>query len=91
MVSLLPTASFADVEGGTPEENAATTRAILDGETGPPRDLAVLNAGAAIYAAGHADSIGAGVEQAAAAVDSGAAKDTLQQYVRLSEELAGLL
>jgi anthranilate phosphoribosyltransferase len=87
----LPTASFADVEGGTPEQNAATTRAILEGESGPPRDLAMLNAGAAIYAAGHAASIGEGVEKAAKAVDSGAAKDTLERYVRLSEELAGLL
>jgi anthranilate phosphoribosyltransferase len=87
----LPAASFADVEGGTPEQNAATTRAILAGESGPPRDLAMLNAGAAIYAAGHAASIGEGVEKAAKAVDSGAAKDTLERYVRLSEELAGLL
>src|SRR5258708_21193957 len=39
----LPTASFEDVAGGTPSENAATTRAILAGEAGPRRDLAVLN------------------------------------------------
>src|SRR3954464_12052848 len=42
------------VSGGTPEDNAATTRAILGGEQGPARDLALLNAGAAIYAAGAA-------------------------------------
>lgn len=87
----LATASFEAVAGGSPEENAAATRAILDGEPGPKRDLAVLNGGAAIYAAGRAESIADGVSQAAEAVDSGAAKETLGSYVRLSEELAGLL
>lgn len=87
----LPTAAPEDVAGDTPEHNAAVTRAILDGEPGAPRDLALLNAGAAIYAAGRSGSIAEGVEQAAEAVDSGAARDTLRTYVRLSEELAGLL
>ena len=59
--------------GGSPEENAATTRAIFAGETGPRRDLAVLNAGAAIYAAGRADDLAAGVAAAQAAIDDGAA------------------
>ena len=44
------------MSGGTPDENAATTRAILAGERGPSRDLAVINAGTAIYAAGRAES-----------------------------------
>jgi anthranilate phosphoribosyltransferase len=86
----LPGASFDAVAGGTPQQNAAATRAILEGEPGARRDLAVLNAGAAIYAAGRADSLPAGVEAAAAAVDSGAAANTLERYVRLSEELAGI-
>src|SRR5215210_6748493 len=54
------------IRGGTPEQNAAVTRAILDGGDGAPRDLAVLNAGAAIYAGGAAESIAAGVEAARA-------------------------
>src|SRR3954470_6218249 len=58
--------------GGSPEENAATTRAIFAGETGPRRDLAVLNAGAAIYAAGRADDLAGGVAAAQAALDDGA-------------------
>jgi anthranilate phosphoribosyltransferase len=87
----LPTAPPEAVAGGTPAENAATTRAILAGEPGPRRDLAVLNGGAAIYAAGAAESLAAGVGAAAEAVDSGAAAATLERYVRLSEELAGLL
>ena len=53
----LATSSPEDVRGGTPADNAATTRAILDGEPGPRRDIAVLNAGAAIYAAGRAESV----------------------------------
>ena len=84
----LPTASFEEVAGGTPAENAATTRAILAGVAGPRRDIAVLNAGAAIYAAGQAASIAEGVKAAQEAIDSGAAADRLEQYVRLSEELA---
>jgi len=45
------------VRGGTPDENAATTRAIFAGEPGAARDVAVLNAGAAIYAAGRSDTL----------------------------------
>src|SRR3954447_23576073 len=92
----LPKASFEDVAGSSPADNTATTppippRAIRSGEPGPPRDIAVLNAGAAIYAAGKADDIAGGVEAAQEAVDSGAAEAALQHYVRLSEELANLL
>ena len=56
-----------------PEANAATTRRIFAGEPGPARDLAVLNAGAAIYAAGRADGLEAGVRAAEAALDGGGA------------------
>ena len=73
------------VGGGRPEDNAATTRAILAGEHGPQRDIALLNAGAAIYAGGRADSIGGGVDAAREAVDSGAAARTLDAYVELSK------
>jgi anthranilate phosphoribosyltransferase len=74
--------------GGTPAENAATTRAILAGEQGAPRDLALLNGGAAIYAAGAAGSLVEGVAVAAAAVDDGSAAAALERYVALSRELA---
>jgi anthranilate phosphoribosyltransferase len=79
---------FEAVAGGTPEENAATTRAILGGEPGPRRDLAVLNAGAAIYAGGRAGTLAEGVTAAGDAIDSGAAAETLDRYVALSKELA---
>lgn len=70
-----------DVAGGTPEENADTTRRILAGEAGPPRDLAVLNAGAAIYAAGGAETLEQGVRAAEAAIDDGRAERTLSALV----------
>ena len=74
--------------GGSPEDNAAATRAIFAGETGPRRDLAVLNAGAAIYAAGRADDLAAGVEAAQAAIDDGAATKTLDAFVARTRRLA---
>ncbi len=80
----LPEAPPDAVGGGTPQDNAATTRAILAGEQGPHRDLAVLNAGAAIYAGGRAGSVPEGVRVAQEAVDSGAAARTLEAYLELS-------
>jgi anthranilate phosphoribosyltransferase len=84
---LKPTA-FDAVAGSTPADNAATTRAIFDGEPGPRRDIAVLNAGAAIYVAGRADSIADGVEIARQTIDAGAARATLDRYVQLTRTLA---
>jgi anthranilate phosphoribosyltransferase len=76
------------VEGGTPERNAATTRAILSGEAGAPRDLAALNAGAAIYVSGRVDTLGEGVRAAEAAIDDGAAAQALERFVARTRELA---
>jgi len=69
------------VAGGSPEENAAASRAVLEGEAGPRRDLVLLNAGAAIYVGGVADGLGAGVERAKKAIDSGAARELLDRLV----------
>ena len=86
----LATASDPDATaGGSPEDNAATTRAILAGETGARRDLAVLNAAAAIYAAGRAADLTAGVAAAQAAIDDGSAQRTLDTLVQRTQELAG--
>jgi anthranilate phosphoribosyltransferase len=74
--------------GGSPAENAATTRAIFAGESGPRRDLAVLNAGAAIYAAGRADDLAGGVAAAQAALDDGAALRALDALVARTQQLA---
>ena len=72
----------SDVRGGTPAENAQTTRDILAGvERGPKRDIVVLNAGAALFTAGAAASIADGVKLAAETIDSGKALATLEAYI----------
>ena len=76
------------VAGGSPADNAATTRAIFAGEAGAHRDIAVLNAGAAIYAAGRADDIAAGVQAAQAAIDDGSATATLDALIARTNQLA---
>jgi anthranilate phosphoribosyltransferase len=77
-----------DLAGGTPDRNADTTRRILAGERGPRRDLAVLNAGAAIYVAGRADTLADGVRAAEAAIDDGRAAATLDRLVEMTQRLA---
>ena len=69
------------VAGGDPGENAAAVRAVLDGEAGPRRHLALLNAGAAIYVGGAAASLGEGVEKATDTVDSGQARELLGRLI----------
>jgi anthranilate phosphoribosyltransferase len=78
-----------EIPGGTPEQNADTTRRIFSGERGAARDLAVFNAGAAIYAGGGAGSLEAGVRAAEQAVDSGAASDALDRFVTRTQQLGG--
>ncbi len=82
-------APYEAVTGGVPAVNADITRRILAGEDGPRRDLAVLNAGAAIYAAGRAEDVADGVRVAAEAIASGAALAALEGYVALSREGEG--
>jgi len=73
------------VGAGTPHENARVLRAVLGGERGAERSLAVLNAGAAIYVAGRAGSIRAGVAGAERAIDSGAAHELLERWVERTQ------
>jgi anthranilate phosphoribosyltransferase len=84
----LPEAPAAAISGGDPASNAATTRAIFDGVAGPDADLVLLNAGGAIYAAGRVDDLRSGVDLAREVITSGAAARTLEEYVRVSGELA---
>lgn len=74
----------ADLVGGTPEENAAITRAVLAGEQGPRRTAVVLNAGAGLFLGGRADTIGGGVKLAGELIDSGAAARTLEAFIAAS-------
>lgn len=74
---------------GAPDENARITRAVLSGaDTGPALSLTLVNAGAAVYAAGKADTLQAGVDLAAEAVESGAANDLMERFVSHTQELA---
>ena len=84
----LERAGAETIPGGDPEQNARVTRRIFAGEPGPSRDLAVLNAGAAILAGGVAESLADGVTRAAEALDSGAAADALERFVARTRELA---
>lgn len=78
-------AAFGALTGGSATENAAIITAVLEGRSGPARDVVVLNAGAALFVAGRADSIREGMQQAARVIDSGAARDTLARLVALSQ------
>ena len=78
-----------EIVGGTPDENAALTRAILRGEvTGTKRNAVLLNAGCAIYAAGKAADIAEGVRIAEEMIDTGKALEVLDKFVRVSNEQA---
>lgn len=70
------------------EQSVAMLRAALDNEPGAPRDIVLLNAGAALYAANVAESIAAGIEQARQALASGAARSRLDAFVRYTQKLA---
>jgi len=74
--------------GGGPEENAAIICSIFAGEAGPQREIAALNAGAAIYVAGRAESIEDGLDLARQTIDSGAAQSTLDRFLLRSAELS---
>jgi anthranilate phosphoribosyltransferase len=67
------------ISGGTPQQNAEITTAILRGEAGPRRDLVVINAGAALVAGEMAEDIREGIGLAARAIDSGAAFEKLEE------------
>lgn len=81
----VPRASLDDLRGGDINTNVAITNAILDGETGPKRDIALVNAAAAIVAADLADGFTEGVDLAAQAVDSGDARALLDRAVEFSK------
>ena len=76
-----------ELRGGTPPENAAAIRRVLEGEPGSRRDAVVLNAAGALVAAGIADDLADGVVLAARALDTGEAGATLEQLVGFSQEV----
>lgn len=82
----LAPASVSDLAGGDAQHNADILRGVLAGEQGPVRDIALLNAAAALVVADLAPDLAAGIEVAASTVDSGAASRTLDAFVRASTE-----
>jgi len=81
--------SIADLTGGDAEENAATVRAILSGEHSGKRDIILMNAAAALVAAGRAADFAEGVALARTSIDSGEALARLEALVAVSQRLAG--
>lgn len=75
-----------DLTGGSPEENAEITKAILSGEKGPKRNAVAMNAGAALYIAGKTATIDEGVRMAEGLIDSGKAMEKLNEFIRMSNE-----
>lgn len=82
----LPKAAAGDLRGGDAAHNAGIIRAVLAGETGVARDVVLLNAGAALLVCGRAPSLRDGIAQAAAAIDDGRARTTLDRLVAVTTE-----
>ena len=79
-------APISALQVATPAESIARMKAVLANEPGPSQDIVLLNAGAALYAAGQADSIAQGIEQARAAIASGAALRKLNEFVAFTNK-----
>jgi anthranilate phosphoribosyltransferase len=80
----LDRAQPADLKGGTPAENAALLRQLLDGERGPRRDVVLLNAAAAVLAAGRSEAWPEAMAVASESLDSGRARQVLDRLVETS-------
>lgn len=80
-------APISALQVANPAESIARINAVLSNEQGPSLDIVLLNAGAALYAAGHADTIAAGIAQAREAIASGAAMNKLNEFVACTQAL----
>ena len=81
-------ADVAAINGGSAEDNAAIIRAVLDGETGPKRDVVILNAAAALVAGDLSNGFAEGIVRARQAIDDGAARQALADFIRVSNDSA---
>jgi len=84
----LPRARLSDLAGGTTEDNVAITKALLEGEQGPKRDIVLLNAAAVLMAGGKTNSLNEGLALAAEAIDSGDAVRKLEQLIEFSRSFS---
>ncbi len=83
----LKRASIKDIEGGDTTENARIIRDILDGKQGPKRDMVLINASAAFVAAGYAKDFNEGIELGEEIIDSGRAKEKLEELIMFTNSL----
>src|SRR5258708_31134490 len=74
----LARAAASDLKGGDAAHNAEIVTSVLEGKSGPQRDVVVLNAAAGLVAAGLADDVAAAISPAEAAIDNGSARDALE-------------
>ncbi|WP_411287025.1 anthranilate phosphoribosyltransferase [Phenylobacterium sp.] len=84
----LPRAALADLTGGTPAENAQALRDLLDGATGPYRDIVMLNAAAAFLVGDQVETLRQGVELAGEVIDDGRAKAALDRLIAITRQAA---
>ncbi len=84
----LPRARLSDLAGGTTEDNVAITKALLEGEQGPKRDIVLLNAAAVLMAGGKTNSLNEGLALAAEAIDRGDAMRKLEQLIAFSRSFS---
>lgn len=82
----MPYAKAADLTGSDAQTNAAIMKDILAGENGPRRDIVLLNTAVALWVAGKADGIAAGLRMAAEAIDSGKAAEVLARLVTFTRQ-----
>lgn len=82
----LPVHPFEDIVGGTPEENALDFKALLDGKPSAYRDAVLLNSAAALLVADAVSDLKEGVARAAAAIDSGAARDKITAVAKITQD-----
>ena len=75
----IPITDLTEVIGGTAEENAKITLAVLNGKQGPQRNIVVMNAACALYTAGKASSLAEGIRLAQESIDSGKALEKLEE------------
>jgi anthranilate phosphoribosyltransferase len=80
----MPLARLEDIRGGEPQHNARLMQELLAGAGGPLRDVVLLNSGAALFVAGRAMTVEAGIELAAKSLDCGAARRVLQELIALT-------
>ena len=78
--------ALSELQGGDAAQNAAIVRAVLAGETGPKRDVVVLNAGFGLMAAGVVDTVADGIDKARTAIDGGTARAKLERLVALTND-----